>query len=183
MEEVWGIKITPNITAPANRGLVLASFNFEIAFGNPRARMFYSNPELGKFIKKTRRLHKFSLGHTRYLVDPKNKKVQLIDYFPFVIPPPPPGSKRVKARTKEKGALLDQLIGRGVASYLERAAVRHLNQKFPRFTYQEAVSTTKFRKAQLARRNIKPAQKMPLRDYWKVVQKTTRQWRQRKRPV
>ena len=142
------------------------AFEFEFGEGTRGNKLFYSNGQLQQMIQKNPGVLGKEMGYITYGVDPSTKRIELYSYYPFHM---------------RNFTPLQPIIGKGIASQLERRVLRHLKEKYPGFSYVEASTALKGRRTQLRKRKIRPGQKIRFKTAIRKMQQTTRKWKQRKR--
>lgn len=173
----WGISIEPMDTISKGGELQAITFQFKFGRGNPRSRLFYSDEKLAKAIESRPNIQNLRMGQINYSLNLRAGKVVLSSYFPFDVLL---NFSYLKLGTPGFKSLVKTVRSRGIASALERAAIRYLAKKYPDFYYRETSNPLRSRRKQLKKRGIKRGQEMPLREYWKLIQKTTWDWRKKK---
>lgn len=176
MEKVWGIKaflsgtgffdpVTGSLIdlTKSYKGEFMLRYNFKVEKGNPRGKDFYSNSPLARFLSENKSLYGKNVGEVAYDVNTRTNEICVAYYYPI----------------SSTGKLQAFLTGKGIASALERIAVRDLAKRFPDFSFADSLALTVKRKEQLRKRGVKPGDKVQIKSYWKNMLEKTRQWRRR----
>jgi hypothetical protein len=164
---IGGLLIKPKFEPEKNpQRAYYIRFNISFAERERGKRLFFSNKEVQMVLQRRPELLNQPVGYIEYIVYPTTNTVHLTNNYLF---------HRLSQEVQEA------LVAKGIASELERRAVRHLCQKLPGFTYAEAHTLISGRPNQVDKRGMKPDQTMPLPEFWQLLQKTTRAWKKRKR--